>query len=130
MLLFFLAGGQALSCLFGGILYPLAGFQPRLDKLARFLAINIVHSMTSSAVGLMIGALVRALCLRGECACERVEMAGGWVMWVCAAGLAPGEGDAWGLCLPACLPACLTAIRVVSLADLLYLRMSASLSVR
>ena len=41
----------ALSCLFGGILYPLVGFQPSLDKFGKFIAINIVHSLSSSAVG-------------------------------------------------------------------------------
>jgi len=47
----------ALSCLFGGILYPLVGFQAARDKFLKFMAINIVHSLSSSATGLMIGAV-------------------------------------------------------------------------
>jgi ABC-type uncharacterized transport system permease subunit len=44
----------ALSCFFGGILYPLVGFQAQVLK---FIAMNIVHSLSSSATGLMIGAV-------------------------------------------------------------------------
>lgn len=87
-------GLQALSCLFGGILYPLVGFQPKLGKLARFLAINIVHSMTSSAVGLMIGALVGTgmLALLDHLFLVWLRIAHSFLVFLCnwlAAGLPP-----------------------------------------
>ena len=47
----------ALSCLFGGLLYPLVGFQQQREKMTNFMGINIMHSLASSAVGLMIGAV-------------------------------------------------------------------------
>uniref|UniRef100_A0A7S4L287 ABC-2 type transporter transmembrane domain-containing protein n=2 Tax=Guillardia theta TaxID=55529 RepID=A0A7S4L287_GUITH len=47
----------ALSCLFGGILYPMVGFQKDINKFLSFMLINVVHSLSSSAVGLMLGAI-------------------------------------------------------------------------
>ena len=47
----------ALSCLFGGLLYPLVGFQRQREKMTNFMGINVMHSLASSAVGLMIGAV-------------------------------------------------------------------------
>ena len=47
----------ALSAAFGSLLYPLVGFQRSLPKFFNFLALNVVHSFTSSALGLLIGAV-------------------------------------------------------------------------
>eukprot|EP00968_Pinguiococcus_pyrenoidosus_P013180 scaffold1187_cov258-Pinguiococcus_pyrenoidosus.AAC.24 len=40
-----------LSCLFGAIIYPLTGLQRTFGKFMRFIGLNVLHSVTSSAIG-------------------------------------------------------------------------------
>ncbi|KAJ1485052.1 hypothetical protein T484DRAFT_1795011, partial [Baffinella frigidus] len=47
----------ALSGAFGSLLYPLVGFQQSWPKFLSFLTLNVVHSFTSSALGLLLGAI-------------------------------------------------------------------------
>ncbi|GAB5354386.1 hypothetical protein AAMO2058_000114400 [Amorphochlora amoebiformis] len=46
----------ALSLIFAGVIYPLVGFQRDWIKFGKFAALTTAHAMSSSALGLMIGA--------------------------------------------------------------------------
>ena len=46
-----------LSCLFGGILYPLAKLGKTMGKFRRFLGLTALNSVAASALGLLVGAV-------------------------------------------------------------------------
>ena len=46
-----------LSCLFGGIVYPLCGLSNTKDKFRNFLGLISVHSVTAKSLGLLVSAL-------------------------------------------------------------------------
>jgi hypothetical protein len=46
-----------LSCLFGGILYPLAKLGRTARKFRRFLGLTALNSVAASALGLLVGAV-------------------------------------------------------------------------
>lgn len=46
-----------LSCLFGGILYPLAKLGKTMKKLKTFLGLTALNSVAASALGLLVGAV-------------------------------------------------------------------------
>ena len=45
-----------LSGLFGGLLYPMVGFQRKARKFLNFLAISTLQSFTATALGMLVGA--------------------------------------------------------------------------
>mmetsp|Transcript_6090 Transcript_6090/g.9036 ORF Transcript_6090/g.9036 Transcript_6090/m.9036 type:complete len:609 (-) Transcript_6090:184-2010(-) len=48
---------SVLSTLFGCVIYPLTGLQRNLSKFLVFIGVNVLNSLTASALGLLVGAV-------------------------------------------------------------------------
>jgi len=46
-----------LSCLFSGLVYPLAGLNPSISKFLRFMGITSLCSVASQSVGMLVGSV-------------------------------------------------------------------------